>query len=66
MVIPTTKTVTLCDAERFCEGLKQLAIECNMDSLVYDKIGIISYNFKDGSHVGATRAWKEAGIIEEK
>ena len=63
MVIPTTKTVTLCDAERFCEGLKQLAIECHLDSIVCNKIGLLRYNFKDGSYVGATRAWQEAGVI---
>ena len=63
MNIPTTKTIKLCDAERFCEGLRQLAIECNLDSLNYTGFGVTRFTFKDGSSIGGIRAWIEAGII---
>ena len=65
MNIPATKTITLCDAERFVIGLRQLAIECNLVSVKYTKLGVTSFNFKDGSSVGGNGAWIAAGIIRE-
>ena len=61
MEIPKTKT--LCDAERFVEGLKLLAKECKMSKVKYDQLGIILYEFADGSKVGGTTAMKLANII---
>jgi len=64
MNIPTTRT--LCDAERFCIGLKMLAEECNMSSLEYNGFGIIKFIFNDGSTIGGMRAFMEAGIVNEQ
>ena len=67
MDIPKQITVTknLCDAERFCYGLKQLAKETNMSSIVWMKLGIETFKFADGSSVGCLRAFKEAGLIND-
>lgn len=63
--IPTTRS--LCDCERFIEGLRLLAIECNLESVDYTKAGfVMTYRFKDGSSVGGKRAWIDAGIIKEQ
>lgn len=64
MNIPTTKT--LCDAERFCIGLKMLAEECNMNSVEYNGFGIQKFIFNDGSAVGGIRAFMESGIVDEQ
>ena len=63
MNIPTTKTKTLCQAERFCEGLKMLADECGMTQISHNDLGSMYYYFNDGSSVGGLRAHKEAGLI---
>ena len=64
MNIPTTTTITLCDAERFVYGLRELAIECNLDNITYNALGIIKYTFKDGTSVGGNGAWKAAGVLK--
>ncbi len=64
MNIPTTRT--LCDAERFCIGLKMLAEECNMNSVKYTGLGITKFIFEDGSTIGGMRAFIDAGIINEQ
>ena len=64
MNIPTTKTI--CDAERFCIGLKMLAKECNMNSVEYNGMGIKKFIFNDGSVMGGIRAFIESGIINEQ
>ena len=64
MNIPTTRT--LCDAERFCIGLKMLAEECNMGSIEYNGFGIKKFIFEDGSTVGGMRAFMDAGIVNEQ
>ena len=64
MQIPTTRT--LCDAERFCIGLKMLAEECNMESVEYMGFGIKKFIFEDGSTVGGMRAFMDAGIVNEQ
>ena len=61
MEIP--KTRKLCDAERFCVGLKLLAEECNMKIVHYCKLCVYKYEFKDGSSVGCNEAHREAGLI---
>lgn len=61
MEIPTTKK--LCQAERFCEGLKMLANECDMSSISWTKLGSLQFFFNDGSSVGGLRACYEAGLI---
>lgn len=53
----------VCGARKFCNGLKTLAHECGMTTITYNKIGIITYKFKDGSSVGGIRAHQEAGLI---
>lgn len=55
----------MCDAERFCVALKMIAIECNLETITYDKLGILSYQFKDGSKVGDKGAWIEAGVLKQ-
>jgi hypothetical protein len=62
MEIPTTKI--LCDAERFCEGLRLIAEECNMSKVAYNKIGAVDVEFEDGSSVGMVTAFRKAGIIK--
>lgn len=62
MNIPTTKQ--LCEAERFVIGLKMLANECNMSGVEYSKLGIIKFEFGDGSTVGGLRAYMDAGLIK--
>ena len=57
MDIPKTKTVTLCDAERYAEGLKQLARECNLTSIRYCKLGVQMFSFADGSEIGVCPAF---------
>lgn len=64
MNIPTTKT--LCDAERFCIGLKMLADECNMSSLEYNGLGVIKFIFNDGFTIGGMRSLMDAGIVNEQ
>ena len=66
MEIPTTETIKLSQARRFCIGLKELAKECGMTSITYNTLGIISYKFNDGSSVGSRRAHLEAGLIKEQ
>ena len=61
MEIPKTKT--LCDAERFVEGLKLLAKECNISNVRYNQLGILSYEFADGSKIGGMNAMRLANII---
>lgn len=63
MEIPRTKVLS--QAERFIEGLKLLADECNMSSVKYTKMGIvITYKFDDSSSVGCGRAHQMAGLID--
>ena len=57
MDIPKTKTITLCDAERYAEGLKQLAKECNLTGIRYCKMGVQSFSFADGSVIGVCPAF---------
>lgn len=66
MEIPKTKTVTLSDAERFIEGLKLLATECNTTNIEYNGFAPLRFFFKDGSEVGSIRAFINAGYINEK
>jgi hypothetical protein len=61
--IPKTQTFELSDAERFCIGLRELAMECNLTSIKYSSIGVISYDFADGSGVGCIRAHREANLL---
>lgn len=65
MEIPKTKTITLCDAERFIEGLKMLAKECNATNIEYNGFGPLKFIFDDGSEVGSVRAFINAGYIDE-
>lgn len=62
MEIPQIKK--MCQAERFTVGLRMLAEECGMSSIRYSKMGVISYEFDDGSSVGNLRAHKDAGLIK--
>lgn len=65
MEIPTKEIVNLSQARRFCIGLKQLADECGMSSITYNKMGmIITYTFDDGSSVGCYRAHYDAGLVK--
>ena len=64
MNIQTSRT--LCDAERFCIGLKMLAEECDMRGVEYTGLGIKKFMFEDGSTVGGMRAFMEAGIVNEQ
>lgn len=64
MQIPTTRT--LCDAERFCIGLKMLAEECHLDQITYNLFGIRKFVFGDGSSMGGMRAFMDAGIVDEQ
>ncbi len=66
MEIPKTQMVTLNDAERFCLGLKMLAEECNMTHVIHNKLGILKFEFMDGSAVGGLGAYISAGIIKEQ
>lgn len=65
MEIPKTKTVTLSDAERFIEGLKILATECNATHIEYNGFGPLRFYFEDGTEVGSIRAFIKAGYINE-
>ena len=63
MEIPTTKQLS--QAERFAEGLRLLADECNMTKIEYNSLGIVlKYYFNDGSDIGCGRAHVEAGLID--
>ena len=62
MEIPTSKR--LCDAERFVEGLRLLAKECNLSEVTYCQLGIQTFSFKDGSSIGGMRAFKDAQICK--
>lgn len=64
MDIPKKATIELSQAERFCIGLKQLAKECGMSAVSYNALGVISYEFEDGSKVGGLRAHYAAGLIK--
>lgn len=64
MNIPTQKTITLSQASRFCEGLRLLGQECGLTDIRYNKLGILSYMFNDGSSVGSMRAAIEAGWLQ--
>lgn len=59
-----TITKIMCDAERFIVGLKMLAEECNMSFVRYNRLGILKFEFEDGSAVGCMRAFMDAGIIK--
>ena len=61
MEIPTSRR--LCDAERFVEGLRLLAKECNMTDVNYCKLGINKFRFRDGSTIGGMRAFIDANIV---
>jgi hypothetical protein len=61
MDIPKTRKMS--DAERFCYGLRELSVECNLASVNYNMFGITSFQFEDGSSVGGMTAYQEAGII---
>lgn len=63
MDIPKTREMS--DAERFCYGLRELSVECNLASVEYNTFGITFYQFGDGSAVGGLRAYREAGIIKK-
>lgn len=66
MEIPREMTIQLSEARRFCIGLKKLAEETGLSSYSYNRsFGILSLEFKDGSSVGMSRAWIEAGILDE-
>lgn len=65
MEISKTKVITLSDAERFIEGLKMLAKECNVTSIYYNGFGPLRLHFDDGSKVGCLRAFINAGYIDE-
>ncbi len=65
MEIPKTATIKLSQARRFCIGLAELAKECGMSSISYNKMGmIITYTFDDGSSVGCYRAHYDAGLVK--
>lgn len=65
MEIPKKAIIDLSQARRFCIGLKQLADECGMSSITYNKMGmIITYTFDDGSSVGCYRAHCDAGLVK--
>ena len=64
MEIPKTKE--LCQAERFCKGLKLLAEECNMSSISYTNLGSLEFFFGDGSSVAGLRACIEAGLFNKR
>ncbi len=63
MDIPKTRKMS--DAERFCYGLGMLARECNLASVNYTTFGVSLFQFEDGSSVGGTTAYQEAGIINK-
>lgn len=63
MEIAKTKTIVLSQAERFCEGLKMLSIECGLSTIEYNKVGSLKFHFDDGSSVAGLRACIEAGLI---
>ena len=64
--VPTEITKHLCDAERFVEGLKLLANECNMTRITYNGFGPITFTFADGSLIGNRKAWINAGLIKQE
>lgn len=66
MEIPKTKIITLCDSERFIEGLKQLAKECNAVDIQYNAYGPVKFHFGDGSEVGSVYAFIKAGYIDKE
>lgn len=61
MEIPTTRRLS--DAERYVEGLKLLAKECNLNTLLYNMLGITKFIFSDGSSIGGMRAFIDAGYV---
>lgn len=63
MDIPKTREMS--DAERFCYGLRELSLECNLTSVNHNMFGITFFQFEDGSSVGGLTAYKEAGIISK-
>jgi len=63
MDIPKTREMS--DAERFCYGLRELSLECNLTSVNHNMFGITFFEFADGSSVGGLTAYKEAGIIKK-
>ena len=63
MDIPKTREMS--DAERFCYGLRELSVECNLASVNRNMFGITLFQFEDGSSVGGLAAYREAGIIRK-
>lgn len=53
----------ICDAEKFCNGLKQLAAECDLSAVAYSVLGVTSYTFLDGSFISCLEAHKQANLI---
>ena len=53
----------ICDAEKFCSGLKELAAECGLSTIKYSMLGVTSYVFNDGSSISCIEAHKQADLI---
>ena len=64
IIIATDKLVGKCDCEKFVVGLNELAQQCNVSSVTYNRLGITRIEFEDGSFIGGLRLWKDAGIIK--
>ena len=63
--IPKEKTIKLSDIDRFIIGLRELSIECNLETITYCGFGVQSLKFEDGSNGGLIAIFKEAGILKK-
>ena len=62
--IPTERKLS--QAERFCEGLRLLALECGLHDVTVTGFGPRTFTFNDGSSVGSMRAMFIAGLVNEQ
>ena len=61
--IPDTKLIKLCDAEKFVDALRIIGDKCGVKSVTYNKLGIVEFEFNDGSSIGGLRAFIDSGYV---
>lgn len=61
--IPDSKVIELCDAEKFIDALRIIGDKCGVSEVTYNKFGVVSFKFEDGSSIGGLRAFVDAGYV---
>lgn len=60
--IPTTKEIRLSQTDRFIIGFKELANECGLKNIIYNKFGVKDYIFDDGTTLYWRNLFEEIGF----